>query len=109
MGKTMGVYDSKLIAEKLRKVRKIGDEQMFTLEKFKELMEEHAKFEDPVDEIPEYEKDNKILYNLKISQSAYINGGYKVTRVPGGWIYDRDKTSVFVPFVLETNEDNIQL
>ena len=46
MARTMGIHDSKLIAEKIRMARKMGGEPDFTIEKFKELMEQHYQFED---------------------------------------------------------------
>lgn len=46
------------------------------------------------------------MYSLKLHEESEVAKNFYVTRVPGGWIYDRYcpetdqmKTSTFVPFV----------
>jgi hypothetical protein len=117
MSKTMGVYDSKLIAEKLRMARKMGDEKMFTLEKFKELMQEHAQFEDPIDEPNAVSQDElkkagrenntQKIHELELHDKWWVEG-YEVLRVPGGWIYEKKNGTVFVPYNDEGSK-NIKL
>lgn len=48
------------------------------------------------------------LKNLKLHTSMSLNG-YKITRVPGGWIYDRTSGSVFVPYNNEFFNEPLQL
>ena len=115
MARTMGVYDSKLIAEKLRMARKMGEEKTFTLEEFKKLMEKHATFEDPEDETNEgptqaelkeagRDDNTQKIHELKLHDKWWVEG-YEVLRVPGGWIYDRKNGPVFVPFNDEGSKD----
>jgi len=43
----------------------------------------------------------KTIYDLKLHESVFIKQGlddFKITRVPGGWIYRHIDNSVFVPF-----------
>lgn len=45
------------------------------------------------------EIENETLYRLKAGDSFYPgNGEFKVTRVPGGWVYSNLQTAVFVPY-----------
>lgn len=61
-------------------------------------------------------KDEKIktIYELGLHEETYVNG-YRVMRVPGGWIYDKYADScqdypyapIFVPFNNEFHKDEI--
>ena len=106
MGRTMGVYDSELIDEKIRMAREMGASGSdLTIKKFKELMEQSAKVEDPEKSWPSKaelkeagrEDDTKKIHELKLHDKWWLDG-FEVLRVPGGWIYDRKNAAVFVPY-----------
>ena len=55
------------------------------------------------------EEVTKKVYKLKIHERTADVYGYTITRVPGGWIYDRSKGSVFVPYYAASDPDRIEL
>jgi len=107
----MGIHDSKLIADKIRKMRDIGAETDLTLERFKELMEQRYKVEDPEKSWPSKaeleeagrEDNTKKICELKLHEKWWVEG-FEVLRVPGGWIYAKNDRSVFVPYNDEGSE-----
>lgn len=48
--------------------------------------------------------EDKTMYELMLNESIYIEG-YRITRVPGGWIYQTQSPTsigmVFVPYNYE--------
>ena len=40
----------------------------------------------------------KTIYDLTLNEWMMVDFGVKVTRVPGGWIYNYDRYGVFVPY-----------
>jgi len=54
------------------------------------------------------QKKAKTVYELDLHKSTSLRG-WNVMRVPGGWIYDRPKGSVFVPLTEEGNNRNLKL
>ncbi len=50
----------------------------------------------------------KTVYELELHKSTSLLG-WTIMRVPGGWIYDRPKGSVFVPLTEEGNNSNLKL
>ena len=53
-------------------------------------------------------EEEKTIYTLKLHEYMCVNGGVLITRVPGGWIYERTDSDsdilVFVPFSNEFKE-----
>lgn len=47
------------------------------------------------------------LYDLVIMEKMTIDGHF-IVRVPGGWIFDRSESSVFVPYI-DKEEQHINL
>lgn len=58
--------------------------------------------------LPSYKEATKKMYEIELNDSIYLNG-YSITRVPGGWIYDRPNGPVFVPFNNEGQNEQLKL